>query len=67
MTKRQVVAMFIVSITAQAILGFGFMPFIIGMATGAIFAWAMGPTLNANYRLKPWVAKLRQRRIWTRG
>jgi len=61
MTRRQVIAMFIVSITAQAILGFGFMPFIIGMATGAIFAWAMGPTLNANYRLKPWAKRLLRR------
>jgi len=58
MSKRQVIAMFIVSITAQAILGFGWLPFLIGMATGAIFAWAMRDVLNANYRLKPWVRRI---------
>jgi len=57
MSKRQVIAMFIVSITAQAILGFGWLPFLIGMAMGAIFAWAMRDVLNANYRLRRWRIK----------
>jgi len=58
MSKRQAITMAVVALLVQATLGFqGLWTCLLGLAIGALVAWALGDVLNAHYRI---------RKIWKR-